>query len=449
MKRRGQKKKLMGAFLAASLLCVGISLQPASAASSVTASDFAKAMNTPTTLTYWTWVPGLNKAIALFEKRYPKIKVNAINVGQGGPHYQKLRVGATSGKGLPDLAQIEFQYVPAFTQIGLLLDIAPYVSKTFKTKFEAWTISQVSGPKGQIYGVPQDTGPMGMLYRKDIFDKYGIAVPKTWADFAAAAAKLHAADPTVYLANFGPNEADVATSFGWQAGARPFKSLGNNSYKINVDDPVAQKIAKYWAGLVSAGTVSTDPAWNNDWFAGFDKGKYATWLTGAWGPLFLAGQAKDTAGLWRAAPLPQWSAGQSVSGNRGGSSTAVIKGTKNPIAAATFAEFLNSDPIATPLLSQAPQLLFPASSAALHAPAFLNAKVAFFGGQQANKVFVAINKTVAKDFAWSPFTDQVYQEWQNDVGVAITGKTDVVAALATEQGNILKYALDQGFTVSK
>src|ERR1019366_7517351 len=219
--------------------------------------------------------------------------------------------------------------------------------------------------------------------------------------------------------------------------------------KINVDDPVAQKIAKYWANLVSAGTVSTDPGWNNDWYAGFDKGKYATWLTAAWGPLFLTGQAKDTSGLWRAAPLPQWNAGDNVSGNWGGSSTAVIKGTKNPIAAATFAEFLNSDPISTPLLSQAPQLLFPASSAALHAPAFLNAKVAFFGGQQANKVFVAINKTVAKDFAWSPFTDQVYQEWQNDVGAAIAGKTDVVAALATEQTNLLKYALDQGFAVSK
>jgi len=449
MKRRDQKKKFMGAFLAASLLCVGISLQPASAASSVTASAIAKAMNTPTTLTFWTWVPGVNKEIALFEKRYPKIKVNAINVGQGAPHYQKLRVGATSGKGLPDLAQIEYQYIPTYTQIGLLVDIAPYVSKNFKTKFEAWTIGQVSGPKGQIYAVPQDSGPMGMLYRKDIFDKYGIAVPKTWADFAAAATKLHDADPTVYLTNFAPNEGGTYTGFTWQAGSRPFKSLGANSYKINVADANSQKTANYWANLVNAGTVSTDPAWNNDWYAGFDKGKYATWLTAAWGPLFLTGQAKDTSGLWRAAPLPQWKAGDNVSGNWGGSSTAVIKGTKNPIAAATFAEFLNSDPISTPLLSRAPQLLFPASSAALHKPAFLNAKPAFFGGQQVNKVFVAINKTVAKDFAWSPFTDQVYQEWQNDVGAAIAGKTDVVAALATEQTNLLKYALDQGFTVSK
>src|ERR1019366_2573019 len=219
MKRRGQMKKIMGAFLATSLLCVGISFQPASAASSVTASAIAKAMNTPTTLTFWTWVPGLNKEIALFEKRYPKIKVNAINVGQGAPHYQKLRVGATSGKGLPDLAQIEYQYIPSYTQIGLLVDIAPYVSKNFKTKFEAWTIAQVSGSKGQIYAVPQDSGPMGMLYRKDIFDKYGIAVPKTWADFAAAATKLHDADPTVYLTNFAPNEGGTYTGFTWQAGS--------------------------------------------------------------------------------------------------------------------------------------------------------------------------------------------------------------------------------------
>jgi len=48
---------------------------------------------------------------------------------------------------------------------------------------------------------------MGLLYRKDIFDKYGITPPKTWDDFAAAARKLHSADPKVYITNMAPTRA--------------------------------------------------------------------------------------------------------------------------------------------------------------------------------------------------------------------------------------------------
>ena len=40
---------------------------------------------------------------------------------------------------------------------------------------------------------------MAMLYRKDIFDKHGITPPTTWAEFADAAKKLHAADPNVFI----------------------------------------------------------------------------------------------------------------------------------------------------------------------------------------------------------------------------------------------------------
>ena len=60
-------------------------------------------------------------------------------------------------------------------------------------------MAQVSGPNGEVWAIPQDTGPLGMLYRKDIFDQYGIQAPTTWDEFAAAARKLHAANPKAYL----------------------------------------------------------------------------------------------------------------------------------------------------------------------------------------------------------------------------------------------------------
>jgi multiple sugar transport system substrate-binding protein len=411
-------------------------------------AEIAKAMNTPTTLTFWTWVQGIQKEVALFHAKYPKIKVNVVNVGQGGAQYQKIRSAAASNNGLPDLAQIELQYLPTFNQISLLKNISPYLSPKFKSMFPDWIVSQISGLHNEILAVPQDSGPMGMLYRADIFTKYNIAVPTTWAEFAVAAKKLHDANPNVFMTDFAANEAGNFNGLAWQAGSRPFVYRAKNTYQIRLNDDNSLKVASYWANLVKAGTVATDPAWNNDWYAGFNSGKYATWLTAAWGPLFLSGAAKDTSGDWRVAPLPQWSAGSNVSGNWGGSTTAVMKTSAHPIAAAVFAEFLNTTHKSALQLALAPQFLFPATKSIASDPAFTNAKPDFFGGQQVNKIFGEIANSVGKNYQWSPFQDQVYTEWAV-VGKAIAEKADVATALKTFQANVVAYAMDQGFTVQK
>ncbi|BDZ51854.1 hypothetical protein GCM10025867_40950 [Frondihabitans sucicola] len=49
----------------------------------VSQADIDKAMDTPTTLTFWSWVPDIKNEVALFEKKYPKVKVKLENVGQG------------------------------------------------------------------------------------------------------------------------------------------------------------------------------------------------------------------------------------------------------------------------------------------------------------------------------------------------------------------------------
>ena len=86
-----------------------------SSASAIPQSEIDKAMDTETTLTFWTWVPDIKNEVKLFTDTYPKIKVELVNVGQGAPHYQKLRTAIQSGQGAPDVAQMEFQYIPSFT----------------------------------------------------------------------------------------------------------------------------------------------------------------------------------------------------------------------------------------------------------------------------------------------------------------------------------------------
>src|SRR5262249_30114579 len=134
----------------------------------------------------------------------------------------------------PDVVQIEFQYIPTFTITDSLLDLRPYGASALRDKFVDWTWGQVSGPNGEVWAVPQDTGPMGMLYREDIFARYGITVPKTWDEFAAAARRLHAANPGVYLTNLAGNEAGAWHGLMWQAGAKPYVTTDKSHIAINV-----------------------------------------------------------------------------------------------------------------------------------------------------------------------------------------------------------------------
>ncbi|MCZ0984627.1 ABC transporter substrate-binding protein [Streptomyces diastatochromogenes] len=409
-------------------------------------ADIDKAMKTPTELTFWTWVPDIEQEVALFEKKYPAIKVKVVNAGQGVQHYTKLRTAIKAGKGAPDVAQMEYQAIPTFTITDSLLDLRPYGASGLKDTFVDWTWGQVSGPEGEIWAIPQDTGPMGMLYRADIFDKHGIEPPKTWDDFAAAARRLHKADLDVYITNLAANEAAAWHGLLWQAGAKPYATSGKGNVSIDVDDAISKKLAAYWGGLAQEGVIGVEPDFTDAWFSALNRGKYATWITAAWGPVFLSGAAKSTAGKWRAAPLPQWDAAKPSSGNWGGSTSAVIKATRNPIAAAVFAQFLNSDPESAQLLNTK-QSFFPATKRLLADPDFAADAPAFYGGQKVNQVFARIGETVSRDFQWPPFLDQAVTDWTETVGTSLAKKKDSVAALDAWQTRLTTYAKAQGFSV--
>jgi len=436
----------LGAALAACGSGGGSGSGSSASATPLSQSDIDKAMSTPTTLTFWTWVADISDEVALFEAKYPAIKVNVVNAGQGSTQYTKLRTALQASSGAPDVCQIEYQYIPTFTITNSLLDLSAYGASALKSKFVDWTWGQVSGPNGEVWAIPQDTGPMGMLYREDIFTQHGISVPTTWTEFADAAHTLHAADPNVYLTNLSANEAGAWHGLLWQANAKPYGVSGTSTVSLNVDDSASQKVASYWGALAQAGVISTDPDFTDAWYTGFNQGKYATWLTAAWGPLFLSGSAQATSGKWRAAPLPQWDASAPASGNWGGSTTAVIKSTKNAVAAAQFAQFLNSDPDSASLFASK-QFLFPSTKALLADPSFSGQTPAFYGGQQVNKLFAQISDTVTSVFQWPPFLDEVVSDWTDTVGKALADKTDAVTALAQWESELTTYAKNQGFTV--
>jgi multiple sugar transport system substrate-binding protein len=410
-------------------------------------SEIDAAMNTDTTLTFWTWVPDIENEVKLFTTKYPKIKVNVTNVGQGGPHYQKLRSTIQSGQGAPDVAQVEFQFINSFTLgEGDLLDLTPYAPPTLKDSYPGWVWSQVF-TNGGLWGIPQDTGPMGLLYREDLLQEVGLEAPKTYDDFAAAAETYHSKNPKSYLVNVAPNQAGQFVAFLWQAGVRPFSFDGQQTVKVDLANEQAKSVAKYWGDLVTSGTASNVTDFTDPWYQGLAGGKWASLLIAAWGPVFLQGTAGKTSGKWRAADLPQWDANNVVSSNWGGSTDAVLKLSKNQIAASQLALFINTDKESALMMANE-QFLFPALNEILEDPSFVDQESKFYGGQKVNEKFAQISQTVSPDFQWLPFMDFVYTNFPETLGKAFADKTDAVAGLQAWQDACAKFAKDQGFTVS-
>src|SRR6516225_1027756 len=185
--RRVRVPLLLGAV--ASCL-ISVSLSPAGAQEAFNQPDYSKfpVESGPITLEVWSWVGGLDKAARLFEEAYPNIKVHVNNVGGGPTEYQKLQTAIKAGSGGPDVAQIEYMFLPSFIVTDGLADLSKYGANDVKSFFVPWTWGQVSPDGKAVYGIPQDTGPMALLYNKKIFDQYGLTVP-TWQNESLKNAK--------------------------------------------------------------------------------------------------------------------------------------------------------------------------------------------------------------------------------------------------------------------
>ena len=411
----------------------------------VAEDEFATAMDTETELTFWTWVPDIQNQVDMFMEEYPKIKVEVVNIGQGAAHYQKLRSALKAGQGAPDVVQVEFQHLSSFRLTEDLLDISPYLQGDISDKYADWIWSQVSDGDA-IYAVPQDVGPMGDLYREDLLTAAGIQPPSTWEEFAEAARTYRAANPDSYFTNMPGNDAGQFVGFLWQAGARPFGYDGTETVKIDLQSPEVMKVVEFWNGLVQEDVISTDPDFTDEWYQGLASGKYASWQTAAWGPVFLQGTAGNTSGMWRAKPLPQWEGEDVAAGNWGGSTDAVLASTENPVAATELARWINVEK--EPALRFATeQFLFPASDEILEDPAFLDQASEFYGGQLVNQEFADISTTVTPDFEWLPFMDYAYSSFNETLGKAFAERTDLTPALEAWQKDLEEYATSQGFTV--
>jgi multiple sugar transport system substrate-binding protein len=400
--------------------------------------------NKVVTLKFWSWAPGSDVEVAAFNKAYPNIKVVHTDAGGGDQSAAKLLTAVRAGNA-PDVAAIENTSLPRLIVAGVPMDITKYVSDV-KSKFAPGTWAQTTFD-GHTYGVPQDVGPMALVYRYDIFKQYGIdKAPVTWQDYKDDAAKIKAQNPKLIMANLTTDGWGWYASVAAQAGNQ-WWTVKNNKWTVNIDGTGSRKVMDFFQGMYDAGLIGTDPILTPTYNQQLNDGTMLSWPSAVWAPGVIYGVAPKTAGKWQLAPLPRWSANDPKVSFQGGSSVAVIKGSKHPKEAAEFAKWQNATEAGAKLILNVangyPAALSGQTVATQQKPPALMP-------QQADYYQVAadISKQTIP-VTWGPDTDVAKVAFTDAMNSAVQNHTSWSAALAITQKAVVADMKKKGYKVKE
>ncbi|MBO0774841.1 MAG: extracellular solute-binding protein [Actinobacteria bacterium] len=417
----------------------------ASPSASVLAGGSCKS-SSATKITFWAWVPGIARAVDEFNKTHSSICVTLEDVGAGNPEYVKLSNALKAGSGAPDVAEVEFDELPSFEVQHYVVNLAKYGANAYRKDFVPWAWHEVS-QGGGVYAMPSDSGPMGFYYNAKLLAKYHLKPPATWSKFASEAAALHRANSSAYLTNFAGTDLQWVMSLMAQYNAFPFSYTGGSHVTINWTGPRQLAFAAYWQNMLSKHELNTVTDITAQAFADMDKGIDASWLSSAWGPSYFAPDAKSSVGNWRAAPLPQWTAGANVAANWGGSTYPVFTQSSHPQQAAQFSEWLCANQASWNIVKTPPSSLFPTFVPLLKNPSFKNLKYPPSGSSSPNVAFTAAAPRVTT-VQWPPFMTYALTQAGTTFAGVMNGKETLQQAFRTFQGQLVNYAKQQGFSVS-
>jgi arabinogalactan oligomer/maltooligosaccharide transport system substrate-binding protein len=148
---------------------------------------------TPVTLTYWytegtAETPVILSLINQFEQQNPNIKINAQLVPFGDAQ-TKFATEAQAGRA-PDVLRADVGWTTQFASLRYLKAIDSYVSQSDLADYLPSALNY-DKYNGHLYGLPQVTDFLALMYNKAILKKAGINTPPaTMADFEADAIKI-------------------------------------------------------------------------------------------------------------------------------------------------------------------------------------------------------------------------------------------------------------------
>ncbi|MEV4937410.1 ABC transporter substrate-binding protein [Streptomyces zaomyceticus] len=291
-----------------------------------------------------------NKAVAAFEKKYPKIKIKGQYKDWNG--YWDALATTTAGKDSPDVVQMDELYLASYADRGALYDLGKAQKLLDTSTFDDASLAtgQVDGTQ---YALPIGVGVSSVIVNTDLFEKYGVALPDdtkwTWNDYARIAKELtDKSGGRIHGAAGAPGfYAGDVKYWARQQGGELFDEEGNVSLK---PEDLAG-MWKYGLGLIASGASAQASTMVEDLTAGLTAGSFATGKTAmisAYNTQLTALQQATSAHL---KPLRLPRLGDTEANFfKPSMYWAVSSQSKHPAEAAVFLDFMLNEPATAKLL---------------------------------------------------------------------------------------------------
>jgi len=328
---------------------------PAAAAATTAAPAATEAAATPTTVADTTpapivggtgeggelrlWLNGgdtpddfVKFAIGEFNKTHPDVKVT-FERQQWTGIVEKLTT-ALSSSDSPDIIELGNTQAQAFEAAGALEDLTAQKAALggddlLQSLVEAGTYD------GKFYGVPYYAGARVVLYRKDLFEKSGIAIPTTIDELMAAATKLKADNASTpnFSGMYLPGKNwFAALPFIWVNGGDIAVQDGGSWKGVLDSDQSVQGLTEFQKFIEQTSGAPKDGDDSKDYLA-FCNGEVGMMPAPGWKPGQIVNKddgCPDMEPNIGAFAMPGLTAGTTSPAFLGGSNLAVSAKSKNP-----------------------------------------------------------------------------------------------------------------------
>jgi multiple sugar transport system substrate-binding protein len=382
---------------------------------------------------YYGSATPIKPAVEEFRKLHPDIKVNYQAIDYETIQ-DKFSVAVSSGSA-PDVATLDMTWIPTYASKGLLADVSeisggelngsPIEDQYSKGALEAMSYDE------KYVTMLYDFDAYALYYRADKLKEKGIAVPKDWEQFRAAADQLVEKDssgkPEKYAFQVLPDTFHYDQFLLQNEG-----SLLNSDWtEAALDSPAGEGALEFFKGFLEDGSGLY---WGKDQgdstgLPGIKDERIGMFLNGPYMMGVLKDGVPEQKGDWKVAPAP---VGLQEGSYLGGTGLTIPVNAGDPEDAWTFVQFLLQKQQQLGVYTDAGAA--PATEAALNSPE-LNKPDPFFGGE---KPFAVFRQALASatPFPYVKSWTQIDRAVEDGVTAGLTGEKSIGSALSDSAGRI-------------
>jgi N,N'-diacetylchitobiose transport system substrate-binding protein len=149
----------------------------------------------------------------------------------------------------PDVAEFGNTDLAGYTASNGFADLTNDLKAWPDSKDLVPAVADTAKVDGKSYGIPWFTGTRALYYRTDVFTELGLTPPKTLAELAETARKIHAAKPDLYGIAVGGKYQFALLPYIWANGGEVAKQDGGK-WTSTINSPQARDGLRQYAELI-------------------------------------------------------------------------------------------------------------------------------------------------------------------------------------------------------